>query len=56
VSLPPVVSDPEVCAYVEKMEAAICGEYHLDDWPQCDEEDHAEGRRLLGRYCGGRKP
>jgi len=36
-----------VAAYINGMEAAICGELHLDRWPNCDDQSHAEGMDLL---------
>ena len=33
--------------YINEMEQAICGEWHLDKWPLCDHSDHDKGRAIL---------
>lgn len=36
-----------IAAYVDRMELIVCGEWHLNQWPNCDHPDHDRGRSLL---------
>ena len=36
-----------LAAYINGMEAAVCGLLHIRIWPECEDASHDEGRSLL---------